>query len=56
MPLLQAKEVAEMLGISVATVHNWTKAGKIPHLKIGGVIRYVYEDVIAAAQKGGIAL
>ena len=54
MSLLHAKEVAEMLDISVATVHNWTKAGKIPHLKIGGVIRYVYEDVIAAAQQGGV--
>ena len=54
MPLLTRREVAEMLGISIATVHNWTKAGKIPHLKIGGVIRYVYEDVLAAAQKGGV--
>ena len=54
MPLLTCKEVAEMFNVCELTVHNWTKSGKIPHLKIGGVIRYVYEDVIAVAQEGGM--
>lgn len=53
MTILNSKEVAEMLDISVATVRNWTKAGKIPHFKMGGVIRYDYEKVMAAATNEG---
>lgn len=53
MSLLTCKEVAEMFNVSQLTVQNWTKSGKIPHLKMGGTIRYIYEDVLAAAAKEG---
>jgi len=40
-PLLTARGVAELLGISVETLLRWTRAGKVPAIKLpGGAVRY----------------
>jgi len=38
--LLTPKELSEWLQIKTATVYKWTHIGFIPHIKIGGNIRF----------------
>jgi excisionase family DNA binding protein len=46
--LLTAREVAGVLGVSTETVLRWTRAGKLPAIRLpGGAIRYRAEDVDA---------
>lgn len=44
------KEVAEMLGISLPTLHSWTKDGIIPAVRIGSSVRYKISDIESAMQ------
>jgi excisionase family DNA binding protein len=45
-PLLTARAVAELFGVSAETVLRWTRRGELPAIKMpGGAIRY-YEHVI----------
>lgn len=45
---LSPKEVAECLGIGVATLANWRWAGRGPrYVKVGGRIRYRVSDIMA---------
>jgi excisionase family DNA binding protein len=37
---LTRKQVAELLGISLVSVHNWTKEGIIVSYKIGSRVRF----------------
>ena len=46
--LLTRKQVAEILSISLVTLHDWTKRGLIPALRIGSRIRYNKADVMEA--------
>lgn len=40
-PLLTARQVAELLGVSAETVLRWTRRGDLPALRLpGGAIRY----------------
>lgn len=39
------KETAEILGISLVTLNDWTKNGTIPASRIGSRIRYLRADV-----------
>jgi len=40
-PLLTAREVAELLGVSAETVLRWTRRGELPAIRLpGGAIRY----------------
>ncbi|MGZ6637861.1 MAG: helix-turn-helix domain-containing protein [Solirubrobacteraceae bacterium] len=40
-PLLTAREVAELLGVSAETVLRWTRRGDLPAIRLpGGAIRY----------------
>lgn len=44
--LLTAREVAGMLGVSPETVLRWTRAGKLPAIRLpGGAIRYREADL-----------
>ena len=45
-PLLTAREVADLLGVSTETVLRWTRRGDLPAIRLpGGAIRY-REEVI----------
>jgi len=52
-PLLTYEEVAIMCHVSVRTVSRWTteKYGSLPCIKIGGVVRFLPEDVMAFLRK-----
>lgn len=43
--LYTRKEVAKMLGISLPTLHEWTKGGSIKAHRIGTRVRYKEKDV-----------
>jgi excisionase family DNA binding protein len=49
--LLTRKQVADLLGISLVTLHDWTKRGIVPALRIGTRIRFKQVDVMAALQE-----
>lgn len=38
--LLTASEVAEYLSVDPSTVHRWARAGVLPALRIGRVVRF----------------
>ncbi|MBV6421638.1 MAG: hypothetical protein DAHOPDDO_02919 [Ignavibacteriaceae bacterium] len=42
---MNAKEVADYLGVSTKTIRNWTSEGKIPSVKIGSSVRYPKERI-----------
>ena len=44
--LLTAAEVAELLSVPESWVRQETRAGRIPHLRLGRYIRYEREAVI----------
>ena len=52
-PLLNQKELAEILSVHDITVCRWTVAGKIPCHRIGRIIRYDLAAVMAAIEKKG---
>ena len=49
--LLTRKEAAEILGISLPTLHYWTKDGKVPAYRIGNRVRYKRDEVLSSLQK-----
>jgi excisionase family DNA binding protein len=44
-PLLDLKSAAAVLGVSPDTLRHWCYAGKCPHRKIGGRIRFTEQDL-----------
>jgi excisionase family DNA binding protein len=47
-PLLTARQVGEILGISPRTVLAWTRAGRLPAVKLpSGAVRYRGDDLDA---------
>jgi excisionase family DNA binding protein len=54
--LLDAKEVAAMLGVPVGWVREHTRSGAIPHVPLGRYVRYERSDVlgwVAGLKAGG---
>jgi excisionase family DNA binding protein len=53
-PLLRARDVAELLAISPATVLDWFEAGKLPGFRLGGRIgspvRFRQSEVLAVLE------
>lgn len=52
-PMIDAREVARRLGVSVDVVYRETAAGRLPAVRIGGthgVIRYSWAKVEAAGE------
>jgi excisionase family DNA binding protein len=43
--LLNVGQVAEMLGISIATIRKWVLTGFIPYRKIGKAVRFSAADI-----------
>lgn len=46
-PLLTAQQVAEVLGVTTDYIYAETRAGRIPHVKLGRYRRYREEAVEA---------
>jgi excisionase family DNA binding protein len=42
---LCASQVAEMLGLSVATIRKWVLAGYIPYKKTGRAVRFSVSEI-----------
>jgi excisionase family DNA binding protein len=38
--LLTPNQVAEVLGVKLSTIYQWTHEGYIPHVKIGRLVRF----------------
>lgn len=38
--LLTVEEMAEVLGVAVSTIYQWTHQEYIPHIKIGRFVRF----------------
>ena len=49
--LLTRTQLAERLNISHRTVDDWRERGLIPYLKIGGVIRFDFGQVMAGLRE-----
>jgi excisionase family DNA binding protein len=45
--LLEAKEIAELLGVPERWVREHTRSGAIPHVQLGRYVRYDRGDVVA---------
>jgi len=45
--LWNVDEVAKFLGISRNTIYWWAEIGKIPHSKLGKLVRFNPDDVMA---------
>ena len=46
--LLTRNETAKYLGVSLPTLNDWTKTGKVKGYRIGGRVRYKKVDVLNA--------
>jgi excisionase family DNA binding protein len=57
--LLTARELAGQLGISTGALLRWTRAGKVPSVKLpSGAVRFVPEQIegwIQTNTRGGIS-
>jgi excisionase family DNA binding protein len=50
--LINKKQVAEILGVSVKTVDLWISQGKAPkHLRVGRLVKFIPSDVEEFIQK-----
>jgi len=49
--LLDTKEAAEFLGISKNTLYEWIIQRKIPHIKVGRLVKFRREDLEAWLKK-----
>jgi len=45
--VLQPREVARLLGISVRTLWRWTHEGRVPYIRIGRTVRFPYAVLTA---------
>jgi excisionase family DNA binding protein len=62
-PLLTAREVADRLGLTPATVLRWARAGELPGFRLGRALRFREADLEAwleahatgAAPQGGVS-
>ena len=44
--LLNAKEVANLIGVKPSTIYQWTHQGFIPHVKVGKLVRFNVDSVM----------
>ncbi|MDV3980942.1 DNA-binding protein [Elizabethkingia anophelis] len=51
---LTRREVAELLGITLPTLHNWTKKGIITAYRIGTRLRYNKVEIIEVLNKNKV--
>lgn len=48
--LITREETAKFLGVSLVTIHNWTKAGILTAYRIGNKVRFKEVEVLEALQ------
>ena len=54
--LLREREVSEMLGVAIATLHAWRRLGKPPaFIRLGRAVRYRLSDLHELIRHGGYA-
>jgi len=51
--LLSCAEVAERMGVSIHTVRGWVHRRKIPFLKAGKAVRFIWADVLRWLHSNG---
>lgn len=49
--LIKRRDVADLLGVSIVTVHGYMKQGKIPYHTIGGRTFFKKQEVIDSLSK-----
>ena len=42
---LSRRQLSELLSVDLATLHRWSKTGKLPSYRLGGKIYYKYSDL-----------
>jgi DNA-binding transcriptional MerR regulator len=50
-PIVDVKELADVLGVSIQTIRNWVRSGLIPpdtYIKAERTYRFVVDDVVKA--------
>jgi excisionase family DNA binding protein len=58
-PLLTVSDVAALCVVAPSTVYEWASNGRIPHLKIGGAIRFsrpTIERWLADSSRGPVVV
>lgn len=56
-PIVDVKELADLLGVSVQTIRNWVRSELIPpssYIKVERTYRFVVDDVVAALRANAI--
>jgi excisionase family DNA binding protein len=43
--LLTPEDICEMFGIRPSTLYAWTSRGRIPYLKVNGILRFREEEI-----------
>jgi predicted DNA-binding transcriptional regulator AlpA len=52
--LLREREVSEILGVAIATLHAWRRVGKPPaFIRLGRAVRYRLSDLHELIRQGG---
>lgn len=51
--ILDVAEIAKRLQITSRTAYEMTRTGKIPSFRVGGSIRYDWNDVLATLKQTG---
>ena len=49
--LITTAEVAELLSVKPATIRFWVYQRRIPHMKLGGAVRFDRAEVLAWARQ-----
>jgi excisionase family DNA binding protein len=52
--LITRDETAQLLRVTLPTLHNWTKQGLIPHYKISSRVRYKRAEVMNLFTSGNL--
>ncbi len=45
LPMLTIAQVSQLLNIKVGTLYGWVSQGKIPNIKINGLVRFRQEEI-----------
>ncbi|MEI8390018.1 MAG: helix-turn-helix domain-containing protein [bacterium] len=54
--LLKPAEIAEIINVSLNTIYTWVYNKKIPHMKIGGALRFSEQEIIDWIEKSRIVV